>query len=219
MVVHVSATRHPGRGAGFELVVVVTSLGGFATVPALLAGLPADFATPVMVLQHGAAPTSRSSQGLAGIWQRHTALPVSGATGGTLAGPGIRVLPGGYTARFGPSDEVELDRADRLGGGDALLTSAAEKFGPAVIAVVLTGRLYDGAEGVRAVKRRGGRVLAQDPVTAVAASMPRAAIATGCVDFVLSPPRIAVALIALTMAHGAAELLTVPTPHWAQLSN
>ena len=86
-----------------------------------------------------------------------------------------------------------------------------------MIGVVLTGMLRDGTTGVRAVKRHGGRVLAQDLATARAGSMPSSAIATGCVDFVLPLHRIATALVALTMAPGAAELFTVPIPPWASL--
>jgi two-component system chemotaxis response regulator CheB len=77
--------------------------------------------------------------------------------------------------------------------------------------------LCDGTRGIRPVKRYGGRVLAQDPATARAASMPSNAIATGCVDFVLPPRRLAAALIALTMAPGGASLLAVAAPHWAEL--
>jgi two-component system chemotaxis response regulator CheB len=77
--------------------------------------------------------------------------------------------------------------------------------------------LHDGAVGARALKRRGGRLLVQDPATARAASMPASTLATGCVDFVLPLPRIAPALIALTMAPGGAELFAVPTPSWAVL--
>jgi hypothetical protein len=76
------------------------------------------------------------------------------------------------------------------------------------IAVILSGMLQDGTQGIRPVKRYGGRVLAQDPATARAAS----AIATGCVDFVLPPHRLAAALIALTMAPGGAVLLAMPSP-------
>jgi two-component system chemotaxis response regulator CheB len=47
--------------------------------------------------------------------------------------------------------------------------------------------------------------------------MPSNTIATGCVDFVLPLDRVAAALVALTMAPGGADLLTVPTPSWAQL--
>ena len=50
---------------------------------------------------------------------------------------------------------------------------------------------------------------------ALAAGMPIAATATGCVDFVLPLERIAPALIALTMAPGGADLLRVPPSSWA----
>ena len=51
--------------------------------------------------------------------------------------------------------------------------------------VVLTGMGRDGREGVIAVHRAGGRVVAEDPATARHPSMPSAAIATGCVHHVL----------------------------------
>jgi two-component system chemotaxis response regulator CheB len=92
---------------------------------------------------------------------------------------------------------------------DTLLRSAATVFGTRLIAVVLSGRLDGGADGARAVKRHGGRVLVQDPQTAVAPSMPRAALATGCVDFALAPEALGQALIALCAAEGAAELFRV----------
>ena len=109
------------------------------------------------------------------------------------------------------------------------LTTGAEcaaferEFGAAVgaghaIAVILSGMLHDGTQGIRSVKRYGGRVLAQDPATARGTSMPSSAMATGCVDFVLPPHRLAPALIALAMAPGGASLLAVPAPHWAALS-
>jgi two-component system chemotaxis response regulator CheB len=84
-----------------------------------------------------------------------------------------------------------------------------------VIAVVLTGRLRDGSRGIRAVKAQGGRVLIQDPSTAVAPDMPTAALATGCCDFALPPDKIGDALTALVMAPGAADVFRVPLPPWA----
>jgi chemotaxis response regulator CheB len=65
---------------------------------------------------------------------------------------------------------------------------------------VLTGAGSDGEGGVRAIKRHGGTVLAQDPVTAEHGSMPAAAIRTGCVDAVLPLDRIASRLVALAHA-------------------
>jgi two-component system chemotaxis response regulator CheB len=98
---------------------------------------------------------------------------------------------------------------------DPLFESAAAAFGSGTIGVVLTGRLRDGSQGVRAVKAHGGRVLVQDPATAVAPDMPTAALATGCCDFALPPDKIADALTALVMAPGAADVFWVPLPPWA----
>jgi two-component system chemotaxis response regulator CheB len=120
-------------------------------------------------------------------------------------------------ARVNPQHQLELSPANGVLVGNGLFRSAAEVSGPRLIGVVLSGMRRDGAQGVQAVRRHGGRVLAQDPATAAAPEMPAAAIATGCVDFVLPPERIASALVALTMAPGAAEFLRVAPPSWASL--
>jgi len=191
----------------FGLVVLLASLGGLAAVSTLLSGLPGAFGTPMIVLQHGRG--GDDGQRLAGLLRRCTALPVHPlSTGATPMVPGVSVVPAGRTVAFDPGGRCRLVEADPFGGGDALFAGAAAAFGPGLIGVVLTGMLRDGSEGVRAVKRHGGRVLTEDPTTARASGMPSAAIATGCVDFVLPLPRIAPALVALTMGPGAAELFT-----------
>lgn len=221
-VAYMSACGPSAQPPRFELVVVIGSFGGLAPLSVLLAGLPAGFPVPLLVMRHH--PPSEREDRLAGLLARRTALPVRSACQGVFAhSPGATVIPPRHTAaveaggflclrpepgRTGPG------RAD----GDALLASAAAASAPgAVIAVVLSGMMHDGTEGIRAVKRHGGRVLAQDPATAQARSMPASAIATGCVDFILPPERIPAALISLAMAPGGAQLLTASTPHWAQL--
>jgi two-component system chemotaxis response regulator CheB len=87
---------------------------------------------------------------------------------------------------------------------DGTFTSLAVSLGTRAIGVILTGYLSDGAQGARAIHAAGERVLVQDPATAEAAGMPQAAIATGCVDGVLSLQGIAAALITLTMLSRAA---------------
>lgn len=158
---------------------------------------------------------------LAVLLQKRTSLPVrTGTPGLSTWGPGITVIPGGTTATLTSRRQLALHPATspRGIGGDTLLASAAEAARPGhIIGVILSGMLHDGTEGIRPVKRSGGRILAQDPATARAASMPSSAIATGCVDFVLPPHRLAAALVALTMAPGGASLLAVSAPHWAGL--
>jgi two-component system chemotaxis response regulator CheB len=80
---------------------------------------------------------------------------------------------------------------------DVLFESAADAYGPALIAIVLTGANADGAQGARRVKKRGGVVIVQDPKTADAPEMPEAVIAAGAVDQILRLEDIAAFLVEL----------------------
>ena len=80
---------------------------------------------------------------------------------------------------------------------DALFRSLAEDCGEAAVGIVLSGADSDGAAGTRAIKHAGGITFAQDPDTAQVSGMPRSAVATGCVDFVLAAGEIAPELLRL----------------------
>jgi len=204
---------HNGKApTSFQAVVVAASTGGMRALFALLAPLPADFPVPILVVHHG------GNAGLALLLARRTELPVRLATlGAPVSAHGVSVLPAamsvttvgaGQPPRFTPSDSA-------LRPADQALVAMAGHYGPLLIAVVLTGRLDDGARGTRAVKRSGGRVLVQDPNTAQEPAMPTAAMATGCLDFVMPLDRLGTALIALAMAPGGADLFAVAAPAWA----
>jgi two-component system chemotaxis response regulator CheB len=205
------------RPSGFRLVVAAASLGGLPAYIAVLSRLPAEFPVPLMLVQHGKDPSD--PERLIRLLGKRTPLPVCAAQPGRLPhSPGVTVVPKGMAATIDGGGRIELAPSDGFSGADILFRSAAAAFGAGVVAVVLTGMGRDGREGVRAIKRDGGRVIVQDPESAAAAGMPSAAVVTGCVDFVLPLPRIATALIALTMAPGGAQLLAVSTPAWAQLA-
>jgi two-component system, chemotaxis family, protein-glutamate methylesterase/glutaminase len=210
------ATRHSGFASPFGRVVLVASLGGLQAFITVLAGLPAAFPVPIVVVQHRRR-TSDGGDALAAVLDHKIGLPVRVAESGMPAQlPGVTVIPGATTATIEPTEcWVLTDESHDRRPGDAVLASSAGTA--ATIAVILTGYLADGAEGCRVVKRLGGRVLVQDPATARAPSMPSNAIATGCADFVLPLERLSTALVALAVAPGAADLLTVPLPPWARL--
>lgn len=213
-----SVTEQTAPARTFDLVLLVASLGGLNAVSTVLGRLPDTFNVPVAVLQHRLP--SEHDERLAQILQRHSRQPVrTTVTGDPVDTPGVSVLPAGQTAKIGADRRYRLQPAPQGGGADELLGGAAQTLGSSALGVVLTGTLHDGAAGARAVKSAGGRVLTQDPSTAQAGGMPSAAIATGCIDFVLPLPRLATAITALAMAPGGAELLTVPPPPWAQLGS
>lgn len=195
----------------FRVIAVAASLGGIDALSCLLAGLPATFPVPIVVVQH-ISPHFPSR--LPELLNRHTALEVVWARHGHLLRPGmVYVAPPDHHVVVGQFTSLRLSTAAHVQfvrpSADVLFSSVAEVYGERAIATVLTGMQSDGANGVRAVKRRGGRVLAQDAATSRAFGMPGAAIATGCVDFALPISAIAPALIALTMVPGAAAFLRV----------
>ncbi|MCA1656896.1 MAG: chemotaxis protein CheB [Actinobacteria bacterium] len=202
-----------GTVRSFGVVVLVASAGGVGALTTVAAGLPEWFQAPILVVQHRA---ERAVDLLPKILAARSSLPVGGGVSGPLQ-RGITVVPAKATVDIDTSGGLSIRDCPSGRPADQVLTAVAKAFGPRVLAVVLTGRLSDGADGVRSVKRAGGRVLAQDPADAHAPDMPRAALATGCVEHVVPLHMIAPALVAYTMAPGAADLLSVPLAPWAQL--
>lgn len=215
-----SATVHGGRSGGAcgvaaPLVVVAGSMGGLPALTELVEGLIECVRLPITIVQH--RPMNGTEDRLARILARRTTLPVRSAEQSMSATVGgITVIPGGLEAAIDSRRCYQLSYPASRHRADPLFTSAAGAMGSDVIGVILSGRLDDGREGVRHIKRHGGRVIAQDPDTAIAPEMPAHAIATGCVDFVLPAARIPAALVAMTVAPGGSRLLQVPTPPWAR---
>lgn len=198
------------------MVVVAASFGGPAAVGTVCAALPADFPATVLVVQHR---TPAIDQSLTAALGRRAALPVALADDGRhVDAPGIVVLPARHTGTIDAEARLRLQPGADHRVADPLMISVAQRYGRRALGVVLTGRLDDGAAGVRAVKQAGGRAVVQNPVTAAAPDMPSAALATGCVDLVMPLDRIAPTLIALTMAPGAADLFRVPLSPWATIA-
>jgi two-component system CheB/CheR fusion protein len=78
---------------------------------------------------------------------------------------------------------------------DFLLRSLAQEYGERAVGVILSGTAADGSLGIKAVKEKGGLVIAQDPEEATYDGMPRNAILTGSVDLVLPLAEIAGVLV------------------------
>jgi len=183
--------------APYDLVAIVASAGGVKALEEILAWLPADFPVPLAIVQH------RSTQDpnlLARVLGRHTELAVKLAKNGEVLEPGTVYLAQ-PDLHLVVNDNRTLGMHDGrrirhvLSSGNPLFESAAHALGERVLAVVLTGYGRDGTDGVQAVKRAGGTVIAQDEATSQVFNMPRSAIETGCVDHVLPVGEIGPALL------------------------
>lgn len=175
------------------------SAGGLAAYNQLLAGLPRSFNAAVLIVQH-LAPKHKSM--MAEILSRISALPVKQAEEGESVERGtIYVAPpdrhllvtSEHTLNLSQSELVHFLRPS----ADLLFESVAAIYKEKAIAVVLTGTGNDGAQGVHAIKKMGGTVIAQDENTCHSFGMPRAAIKTGNVDLILPLEQIAEALVSL----------------------
>jgi two-component system chemotaxis response regulator CheB len=189
-----------GQASRTRVIVVAASAGGVDAVGSLLGALPGDFPAPVIVLLH-LLPKHPSL--LREVLERSSPLPVEWASPGARLEPGrVYVAPPAVHSVLGEEGELELDEGPPVHfvrpSADRLLASCASAYGPATVAVILTGSGVDGASGVEAVKAAGGVVIAQDEATSAHFGMPRAAIETGAVDTVLSLGAIAPELVRLT---------------------
>jgi len=81
---------------------------------------------------------------------------------------------------------------------DIAMKSVQTKQGQNIVGVILTGMGRDGADGIQHIKKIGGVTIAQNEETSVIFGMPKEAIATGSVDWVLGPGEIRNKLIALS---------------------
>jgi two-component system, chemotaxis family, protein-glutamate methylesterase/glutaminase len=187
------STRPPGSSARFDVVVVGVSAGGVDLLLELLPWLPGDFPVPIVVCLHAAQGTTLD---LAAMLNERSRLEVSEAVDKERPRPGhVYLAPGGYhlllesDGAFGLSIDAPVRFARPA--VDVLFDSAAHVHRERVLGVVLTGANDDGAQGARRIKAAGGMVIVQDPATAVAPDMPRAALAAVKADHCVPPGELA----------------------------
>lgn len=192
------------ESTAFDVVAIAASAGGLNAVSNLLGGLPHDFPAAVVLVQH-LDPRHRSL--MAEILGRRTRLHVKQAQENDRIEAGVvLVAPPNRHLLVNRDGTLSLTQTELVHfvrpSADLLFESVAASFRDRAIAVVLTGAGSDGAMGVRAVKKTGGTVIAQDEATSEYHGMPGAAIATGCVDFILPLDEIAPALVTLVRSGG-----------------
>jgi two-component system, chemotaxis family, protein-glutamate methylesterase/glutaminase len=182
------------RATAPSVLVIGVSTGGPAALEVLLPALPAGFPLPVLVVQHMPELFTRL---MAERLNARCALRVHEASEGEPIGRGkIAIARGNWHLEVLPSATASAAPTLHLHQGppenhcrpavDVLFRSAAKTFGPAVLAVVLTGMGYDGLIGARMIRQRGGCVLAQDQATSTVWGMPGAVAGAGLADKIVA---------------------------------
>ncbi|MCX6081828.1 MAG: PAS domain-containing protein [Chloroflexi bacterium] len=176
--------------AKFPIVGIGASAGGLAAFEAFLSGMPAD-SEPGMafVLVQHLAPDHKSI--LTELVKRYTRMQVFEVEDGMVVQPNCAyIIPPNRDMAFlnGTLQLLEMvePRGQRL-PIDYFFRSLAQDQQERAICIVLSGTGSDGSLGVRAVKAQGGMAMAQTPETTEYDGMPRSAIGTGLVDYVLAP--------------------------------
>jgi two-component system, chemotaxis family, protein-glutamate methylesterase/glutaminase len=166
--------RH-GAAPGYRIVVVGASAGGLHALRTLVAGLPADFELPVIVVQHRA----KESELLCELLQECSPVQVQEVVDKMDMGPGVFVGPPDYHLlvddgyfSLTTDEPVRYSRPSI----DVMFESAVDTYGMDVVGVVLTGANADGARGLRRIADAGGHAVVQDPETAEVRVMPRFAL-------------------------------------------
>ena len=168
------------------------SAGGFEAYSTILSLLPADTGLAFIIVHH--QPADGKSL-LVEILPRFTKMPVVLLADGEIVKAdhvyvvpaGMQVIMAGDVFRISPLSE----RTGWPKNITIFLLSLADERQKRAVAVILSGFDSDGAAALKPIKDAGGIVIAQDFQTAQQPDMPRSAVKTGCVDFLLSPAEIA----------------------------
>ena len=185
-----------GGPEDFLVVAIGASAGGLDACRKLIGGLPPRTGMAFILVQH-LDPDHESM--MVDLLASHTSLTVLEAMDGMpIEREHLYIIPPGTYLSVSDGalrvSQPQVRHGARL-PFDFLLNSLATEFGARAICVVLSGTGSDGSIGLKAVREKGGLVIAQDPDEAGFDGMPRNAIATGAVGNVLAVDKIAQALI------------------------
>ncbi len=182
-------------GRDFPIVCVGGSAGGLDAYIRLLENLPNDMGVAIVIVNHMRTLATQLHNTL----PRFTTMPVELITDSLLIQPNkVFIIPEQRDLHVYEGD-FQLEPISKPRGWPDVITvflrSLTEYWDGKLIAVIVSGYDGDGAEALQGIKEAGGTTIAQRLDTAKQPDMPETAIASGYVDFVLTPEEIAKAII------------------------
>src|SRR5208283_3059402 len=186
----------PKNGHAFHIVGIGASAGGLEALEQFFKNMPPDSGMAFVIVQH-LDPTRKSS--MPEILSRFTTMPVYlAAEGMKVEANSIYLIPPdrymGIRRGLLYLEEVGDARGLRL-PVDFFLRSLAKDKGANAVGIILSGTGSDGTLGIRAIKAESGTIFVQTPESARYDGMPRSAVNTGLVDYVLPPEQMPQKLI------------------------
>lgn len=189
-----------GRSQRVEVVVIGTSTGGPNALAELFPSFPPDWSVPLVIVQH--MPPQFTARLAERLTEKSRLRVREGVAGEPVSASQAWVAPGDYhlvIRREGQAVRLALNQDPPVNSCrpsvDVLFRSAAEVYGPGVLAVMLTGMGQDGLRGCECVRATGGQVLAQDEATSVVWSMPGAVVQANLADKVVPLGQVAPEII------------------------
>ena len=187
----------------FPVVCVGGSAGGLDAYTRLLQRLPADMGVAIVIVNHLRSVATHLHE----ILPRFTQMPVELITEKLLIQPNcVFIIPEQRDLHV-LDGEFRLTPISKPRGWPDVITvflrSLTENWDGKLIAVIVSGYDGDGAAALCGIREVGGITIAQKPETAVQPDMPGSAIASGCIDFILSPEDIGQEIVRIARAANA----------------
>jgi two-component system, chemotaxis family, protein-glutamate methylesterase/glutaminase len=184
----------------FPVVCVGGSAGGLDAYTRLLRHLPADMGVAIVIVNHLRTVATLLHE----ILPRYTEMPVELITENLLIQPNcVFIIPAQRDLHV-LDGEFRLKPISKPRGWPDVITvflrSLTQHWAGKLIAVIVSGFDGDGAAALCGIKDAGGITIAQKLDTAGQPEMPGSAIATGCIDFILSPEEIAQEIVRIAHA-------------------
>jgi len=184
----------------FPVVCVGGSAGGLDAYIRLLRHLPADMGVAIVIVNHLRTVATLLHE----ILPQHTSMPVELITERLVIEPNhVYIIPEQRDLHV-LDGEFRLKPISKPRGWPDVITvflrSLTENWDGKLIAVIVSGYDGDGAAALCGIKEAGGITIAQKLDTASQPDMPESAIASGCVDLILSPEDIAKAIVRIARA-------------------
>ena len=176
-------------------VAIGASAGGLDSLEKLFKNMPIDTGMIFTVITH---LDPQQSSLLPSLLQRHTSMKVTQISEGIKAEPNeVYVIPAGKTLGLtgGIYRLLELEDNKIRMPVNHFFRDLAEDKGDKAIGIILSGTGTDGSVGLKDIKERMGLVLAEDPDYAQYGGMPKSAISTGLVDYILTPEEMPAQLV------------------------